>query len=82
MCGFQGTDKTIPEEIPVTMAKGSHLFPYRTQKLSLSTLMVLGWQGPGRVGRRRIQFFLDSLRTVLFLTFMRNLAQEGIAGAV
>ena len=41
--------------IPVVMAKGIHLFPYRTQKLSLSTLMVLGWKRPGRVGRRRIQ---------------------------
>ena len=30
-----------------------HLFPSRTQKLSLSTLIVLGWKRPGRVGRRR-----------------------------
>ena len=29
--------------IPVVMAKGIHLFPYRTQKLSLSAPMVLGW---------------------------------------
>ena len=39
---------------PVTMAKGIHLFPYRTQKLSLSAPMVLGWRRPGRVGRCRI----------------------------
>ena len=51
MCGFQGTN---PKRIPVTMAKGSHLFPYRTQKLSLSAPMVLGWRRPGRVGRCRI----------------------------
>ena len=51
MCGFQGTK---PEEIPVVMAKGSHLFPYRTQKLSLSAPMVLGWRRPGRVGHCRI----------------------------
>ena len=51
MCGFQGTH---PKRIPVTMAKGSHLFPYRTQKLSLSAPMVLGWRRPGRVGRCRI----------------------------
>ena len=38
----------------MTMAKGIHLFPYRTQKLSLSAPMVLGWRRPGRVGRRRI----------------------------
>ena len=40
--------------IPVIMAKGSHLFPYRTQKLSLSAPMVLGWRRPGRVGHCRI----------------------------
>ena len=39
---------------PVTMAKGIHLFPYRTQKLSLSAPMVLGWRRSGRVGRCRI----------------------------
>ena len=36
------------------MAKGIHLFPYRTQKLSLSAPMVLGWRRLGRVGRCRI----------------------------
>ena len=40
---------------PVTIEKGPHLFPSRTQKLSLSSLMVLGGQPPGRVSRRRIQ---------------------------
>ena len=43
-----------PKRIPVVMAKGSHLFPYRTQKLSLSAPMVLGWRRPGRVGHCRI----------------------------
>ena len=42
-------------QFPVTIAGGPHLFPSRTQKLSLHTLMVLGWQRPGRVGSRRIQ---------------------------
>jgi hypothetical protein len=37
----------------VAMARGKHLFPFRTEKLSLSAPMVLGLQGPGRVGRRR-----------------------------
>ena len=49
--------KASPENViqfPVAMAGGSHLFPYRTQKLSLHTLMVLGWKRPGRVGRCRI----------------------------
>ncbi len=38
----------------VIIAKGSHLFPSRTQKLSPLTLMVLGWRRPGRVRRRQI----------------------------
>src|SRR3954465_7933135 len=40
-------------EFPVALARGKHLFPFRTEKLSLSAPMVLGSQGPGRVGRRR-----------------------------
>ena len=39
---------------PVIMAEGYHLFPYRTQKLSLIAPKVLGWRRPGRIGRRRI----------------------------
>ncbi len=38
---------------PVALARGKHLFPFRTEKLSPSAPMVLGSQGPGRVGRRR-----------------------------
>ena len=55
--GSEPTPADIHNRIkfPVTMAGGSHLFPSRTQKLSLQTLMVLGWQRPGRVGSRRIQ---------------------------
>src|ERR1700761_4790199 len=41
------------------IAKGRHLFPFRTEQLSLSAPMVLGGQPPGRVGRRR--FFWTSL---------------------
>ena len=47
---------------PVTIAGGIHLFPYRTQKLSLHTLIVLGWKRPGRVGRRRIPLCWRNLR--------------------
>ena len=65
MCGFQGTK--IPEEIPVVMAKGSHLFPYRTQKLSLSAPMVLGWRRPGRVGHCRIPNKKHTTNVVCFL---------------
>ena len=43
-------------EFPVAMARGKHLFPFRTEQLSLSAPMVLGPQGPGRVGRRRFTF--------------------------
>ena len=34
------------------IASGKHLFPFRTEKLSLIAPMVLGAQAPGRVGRR------------------------------
>ena len=44
------------DRFPVAMARGKHLFPFRTEQLSPSAPMVLGSQGPGRVGRRR--FFL------------------------
>src|SRR3954470_12035800 len=40
--------------ISVVIARGIHLFPFRTEKLSLSAPMVLGLKGPGRVGRRRL----------------------------
>ena len=41
------------QQLPVSMAMRSHLFSYRTQKLSSSAQMVLGWTRPGRVCRRR-----------------------------
>ena len=31
----------------------SHLFPFRTQKLSSHTPTILGWQRPGKIGSRR-----------------------------
>src|SRR5215217_4289008 len=40
-------------QVSVAMARGKHLFPFRTEQLSPSAPMVLGPQGPGRVGRRR-----------------------------
>ena len=39
---------------------GVHLFPFRTEKLSLLGPMVLGGQPPGRVGRRRILLLLSA----------------------
>ena len=38
---------------PVAMARGFHLFPFRTQQLSLLAPKVLGWTRPGRLGRCR-----------------------------
>ena len=43
-------------QFPVIMAKGSHLFPSRTQKLSPSASKVPGWTRPGRIDHRRIPF--------------------------
>ena len=54
LCGFEGSGGGVLSPIPVAMARGKHLFPFRTEKLSLSAPMVLGSQGPGRVGRRRL----------------------------
>src|SRR3954454_2813267 len=54
LCGFEGhREGGISRQFPVVMARGKHLFPFRTEQLSLSAPMVLGPQGPGRVGRRR-----------------------------
>ena len=47
------------------MAKGIHLYPSRTQKLSLSALMVLVWKRIGRVGRRQIDKVKLALRLAL-----------------
>jgi hypothetical protein len=49
-------DCEVSHFFPVALARGKHLFPFRTEQLSPSAPMVLGSQGPGRVGRRR--FFL------------------------
>ena len=37
----------------VLMTSRSHLFPFRTQKLSSIVPKVLGWRRPGRIGRCR-----------------------------
>ena len=36
----------------MTITRRSHLYPYRTQKLSSVVLMILGGQLPGKVGSR------------------------------
>ena len=42
-----------PSTIPVSMTLRSHLFSYRTQKLSSAVQKVLGWTRPGRICRCR-----------------------------
>src|SRR3954463_158096 len=55
LCGFEGHREGVrSHRFPVVMARGKHLFPFRTEQLSPSAPMVLGPQGPGRVGRRRL----------------------------
>ena len=76
---FQGTKyekiawRNPQAENPVTIARRSHLFPSRTQKLSSLAPMILGGKLPGKVGRCRffIALMKDSLLTVFFL-FCRN----------
>src|SRR3954466_12806981 len=52
-CSFQGPQRARSRRFSVVIARGSHLFPFRTEQLSPSAPMVLGPRGPGRVGRRR-----------------------------
>ena len=53
LCSFEGLGGVVSRLFPVALARGKHLFPFRTEQLSPSAPMVLGSQGPGRVGRRR-----------------------------
>ena len=45
--------QNLNDEIKVAIARGIHLFPFRTEKLSLVTPMVL--RNSGRVGSRRLE---------------------------
>ena len=54
LCSFEGPGRRGLSHFPVVLARGKHLFPFRTEQLSPSAPMVLGPHGPGRVGRRRI----------------------------
>src|SRR5436190_19335483 len=63
LCSFQVLPvRAVSRKFSVAIARGKHLFPFRTEQLSLSAPMVLGPQGPGRVGRRR--FFRKPSRLV------------------
>ena len=60
LCSFEGPGEAVSRLLPVALARGKHLFPFRTEQLSPSAPMVLGSQGPGRVGRRRFFIHLDA----------------------
>ncbi len=63
LCSFQVAARVGGlSRFAVAIARGKHLFPFRTEQLSLSAPMVLGSQGPGRVGRRRFNFYEPSPR--------------------
>jgi hypothetical protein len=64
LCSFEGprgvragsifvSSRVGLEQFPVAIARGKHLFPFRTEQLSPAAPMVLGTHVPGRVGRRR-----------------------------
>jgi hypothetical protein len=50
---FSSSTGAVSRDFRWRIARGKHLFPFRTEQLSLSAPMVLGGQPPGRVGRRR-----------------------------
>src|SRR5215208_386579 len=50
---FSSSTEAVSQFFGGEIARGKHLFPFRTEPLSLSAPMVLGGQPPGRVGRRR-----------------------------
>ena len=52
------------------MAKGVHLFPSRTQKLSPYTSKVLGWKRPGRIDSCRLKQTRHTCRYALFVSFI------------
>src|SRR5215203_401604 len=54
------------------IARGKHLFPFRTEPLSLSAPMVLGGQPPGRVGRRRSFIRPPERAAFLFASLLRR----------
>ena len=51
------------------MAEGIHLYPYRTQKLSLLTPMVLGGRPPGRLGSCQTYFFVKIISSQKFVRY-------------
>src|SRR5439155_10233145 len=73
---FEGVpDRWRAFTISAVLPAGKHLFPFRTEKLSLPGPMVLGGQPPGRVGRRRLTSRSPPLAG--FARFARNASISG-----
>ena len=68
------TEHITNERYAVTIAGRTHLFPYRTQKLSSLALMILGGRPPGKAGRCRLFLFL-----CLFVNSQHNTYYQYIA---
>ena len=60
--------KTFIKDLKVVIARGIHLFPFRTEKLSLVTPMVL--RNSGRVGSRRFSAERESVQKIDSLFFV------------
>ena len=67
-----------PSTISAVIPAGKHLFPFRTEKLSLPGPMVLGGQPPGRVGHRRF----DSAEPAPLARALLVSAAIGVASSV
>ena len=59
--------KIDKKELKVVIARGIHLFPFRTEKLSLVTPMVL--RNSGRVGSRRFRERMKAGSTIVGSAF-------------
>ena len=78
-CSFQAPPGPAVPQVSVVIARGKHLFPFRTEQLSPSAPMVLGVHTPGRVGRRR-SFLQESRPRAALFRFARRRSGEAPRG--
>src|SRR5437588_6195646 len=69
---FEGVREPRAFTISAVLPAGKHLFPFRTEKLSLPGPMVLGGQPPGRVGRRQFLRREPPERAALLIAHVRS----------
>ena len=62
---------------PVPMTPRFHLFPFRTQKLSLVVPKILGWRRPGKIGRCRHFSYVKARRRRSGCAAERKARQRG-----